>query len=663
MRSFLLASLAVLAPVAVAQSPLTTTMIGGLVLNPPTGSTVFSNTMYFDVNVTVPTGLILSQIDMRAQNISPQTSEIDVYTTALGGTHVNNHSNAPVWTLRSTASGFTVDGTGAANIVLDAGILLQPGTYGIAIHCKNFRHVYTNGTTQVPPLPTTFTTTEMSADLSLAVVQNSTIAAPFSGGQSAVRTLNMRLHYQMTSLLAWRASPATGQSPLNVTFTNGSVSMDPVGFLAYAWDLDGDGTDDDFTQNPTRSYACGTYNVRLTAFDALGNYVLTRNAQIVVDPLTADFTWQKIAEPGLFQFTAVTSPSATNWAWDLDGIPGTDATGQIVVSAYAPNCTGIPVTLTASNSCRTATRTITFAPQTELVTTFAAGNAGASGYAMNFDLNVTAADGIELCGLHLNVNVATAGAALTCDVFTRNGTYVGNDLSPVGWSQATGTGTAEPVGTPTYVQLATPVYLSPGIHGVTLVLTGAGLAYTNGNGTNQTYTNSDLTLTAGQVRTSLFNATSTLFTPRVFNGRLFYKTVNTGLSAYYTYGAGCAGSLGVPTNTASVRPSIGQTMVVDNANVPAGVIPFLGFSNTLFSGFPLPIDAAPLGAPGCPIRTSADLNMGLAFAVGGVATWSVAIPLDNVFLGLHIYTQSFSFDVINSLGGSFSDASTGVIGN
>ena len=226
MRSLLLASFVSLATVAVAQSPLTTTMIGGFTL---TATAPFSNTLYFDMTVTVPTGLILSQIDIRAQDLSAATSAFDVYLTAPGGTHVGNHSTPAIWgTKRSTASGFVADGTGAANIVLDAGIFLLPGTYGVALHCKNFRHVYTNGTTQVPPLPTTFSTAEMSADLTAAVIQNSTLAAPFSGGQSAVRTLNMRLHYQMTSLLTFAATPRTGTGPMNVQFTNGSASMDPA---------------------------------------------------------------------------------------------------------------------------------------------------------------------------------------------------------------------------------------------------------------------------------------------------------------------------------------------------------------------------------------------------------------------------------------------------
>jgi hypothetical protein len=170
-------------------------------------------------------------------------------------------------------------------------------------------------------------------------------------------------------------------------------------------------------------------------------------------------------------------------------------------------------------------------------------------------------------------------------------------------------------------------------------------------------------LSLGQVRTTLFNATSTLFTPRVLNVRLNYKDASLGMAGYYTYAAGCPGSLGIPGNVGVARPRVGQNMVVDFTNTPGGVIPFIGFSNTLFQGFPLPIDAGLIGAPGCNIQTSADINGGLAFAVGGVSNWSIGIPLDPVFVGVHLYIQGFSFDVINALGGSFSDAASGLIGN
>ncbi|MEQ1633189.1 MAG: PKD domain-containing protein [Planctomycetota bacterium] len=660
MRSLLLASLVSLASVAVAQSPLGTVFVGNTVRT----NTDTVNTVFVDLTVTAPTGLIITRFDINGAGLSA-TSALDVYMTATPGTHVGNQSNAAAWTLKGTCPQVTIGTQNSATsphfAVLDRGIYVAPGTYGLALHLKNWRHVYTPIT--VPAQPTVWTSAEMSLDTIAARIQTSTLAAPFSGASSSPRTPNLAVHYQTTSAPAFSATPRAGTGPLNVTFTDQSVSMDLGGIVAWAWDLDGDNIDDAFVQNPTRSYNCGTYSVRLTAFDALGFTQTTKTDYIVVDALTSNFTWQKIAEPATFQFTSQSSATATTFAWDLNGDTVVDSNLQNPTFSYAPGCAPVPVTLTVTNSCRTVSRTIQVAPSSTILTTLAANNAGATGYAVNFDANVTATDGIEVCGVYVNVNVGTGGAALTCDIYTRNGTYVGNDLSPTGWNLVTGTGTAEVIGVPTYIQLASPIYLTPGIHGFTVVLNGAGLAYTNGTGANQTYTNADVTLTLGQVRTIAFNNTSTLFTPRVFNGRLNYSTAATGMAGYYTYGAGCAGSLGIPGNSSSAFPRLGQNMVVDHNNTPAGVIPFLGFSNTLFQGFPLPIDAGPLGAPGCPILQSADINAGLAFAVGGVSTWSIFIPNDPVFVGVHIYTQAFSFDGINALGGAFSDAAAGLIGN
>ena len=64
------------------------------------------------------------------------------------------------------------------------------------------------------------------------------------------------------------ATPTSGQAPLTVQFT-GSASTDPEdGLLTYAWDLDGNGTDDDLTANPSFTYDTpGTFVARLRVTD------------------------------------------------------------------------------------------------------------------------------------------------------------------------------------------------------------------------------------------------------------------------------------------------------------------------------------------------------------------------------------------------------------
>jgi glucose/arabinose dehydrogenase len=68
------------------------------------------------------------------------------------------------------------------------------------------------------------------------------------------------------------ATPTTGTAPLDVLF-DGTGSSDPEGGpLTFAWDLDGDGAFDDSTAGrPTRTYAAGTYTVRLQVTDNAGS--------------------------------------------------------------------------------------------------------------------------------------------------------------------------------------------------------------------------------------------------------------------------------------------------------------------------------------------------------------------------------------------------------
>jgi uncharacterized repeat protein (TIGR01451 family) len=64
------------------------------------------------------------------------------------------------------------------------------------------------------------------------------------------------------------ATPTSGQAPLAVQFT-GSGSTDPEnGPLSYAWDFDGNGTDDAFTADPAFTYTSpGTFIARLRVTD------------------------------------------------------------------------------------------------------------------------------------------------------------------------------------------------------------------------------------------------------------------------------------------------------------------------------------------------------------------------------------------------------------
>jgi hypothetical protein len=144
-------------------------------------------------------------------------------------------------------------------------------------------------------------------------------------------------------------------------------------------------------------------------------------------------------------------------------------------------------------------------------------------------------------------------------------------------------------------------------------------------------------------------------------------TFNLGTVAaiYVPFGSGCAGSVGMATNTASALPQIGQTMVANIGNLPPPNLAFFvfGWSRTTSMFGPLPIDLGVVGAPGCLLRVSNDF-VGAIVGSGGSASFSLGIPGSQSFLGLQFFTQALALDPgWNALGAVLSDAAEATIGN
>lgn len=119
-------------------------------------------------------------------------------------------------------------------------------------------------------------------------------------------------------------------------------------------------------------------------------------------------------------------------------------------------------------------------------------------------------------------------------------------------------------------------------------------------------------------------------------------------ATFSTYGAGCAGSNGTPTLDAApgARPRIGTTFDMALNNLPvagSAVVGVVGFSDTFWSGVPLPFDLGPLGMTGCSLL--ADLSFALTQVAGGAsATWGLPVPMDVRLLGGDIYVQALVVD-------------------
>ena len=117
------------------------------------------------------------------------------------------------------------------------------------------------------------------------------------------------------------------------------------------------------------------------------------------------------------------------------------------------------------------------------------------------------------------------------------------------------------------------------------------------------------------------------------------------VAASTTFGTGCPGSLGTPTLQATTSPVVGATFTAELTNAAPGAAIFcIGWSNTQWNAFPLPLPLGAFGlAPSCTNYTSIDVTVWTFHA--GVATYNLAIPCDPSFYGSVLYLQGASVDL------------------
>ena len=303
----------------------------------------------------------------------------------------------------------------------------------------------------------------------------------------------------------------------------------------------------------------------------------------------------------------------------------------------------------------------TTATAQSITTTFKSNNGGASGWGNFFDITVL---GKSLHITKLDVNIGGAvNTKVTVDVYITSKTYVGNDTKASRWMKvATGVGKSAGRDKRTPVDISDFV-LGPGSYGMAIYYTGAGMAYTNGTATNNKYKNKDVALSLGISRTALFGGS--LFSPRIWNGTIYYDTTN---AAFYgVYGKGCKGSAGVPTMTPTKTSmlKLGSPFIADITNLPqTGIVVMMtGFRNNAFAGLPvLALDLKGLGAPGCRLMMEPFDFKALPNA-GGKAKYVTGIPNNSNFLGIALFHQVLVFDKkANAAGLTLTNAGGGVVG-
>lgn len=131
-------------------------------------------------------------------------------------------------------------------------------------------------------------------------------------------------------------------------------------------------------------------------------------------------------------------------------------------------------------------------------------------------------------------------------------------------------------------------------------------------------------------------------------------------------GAGCQGSNGlIPQHTATGTPEIANSVTYRLTNAPnfAVCASMFGFDNVSWNGAPLPVDLAPVGAPGCKIRIDSVITDAAFTSLTGTSQVTLPFANDPALIGRQLFTQYLVLDAAaNALGITFSNAMRTTIG-
>jgi len=134
------------------------------------------------------------------------------------------------------------------------------------------------------------------------------------------------------------------------------------------------------------------------------------------------------------------------------------------------------------------------------------------------------------------------------------------------------------------------------------------------------------------------------------------------------FGAGCAGTAGVPALAAAAGqlPWLGSSFTVDFTNLPAApgpVFACIGLSRTQWGALPLPYPLAGFGMPGCSALVDPAATT-LRTSSGGFADWSFGIPSLLPLEGVQFFVQGVVFDAgANAANFVVTNAGDGTVGS
>ena len=267
--------------------------------------------------------------------------------------------------------------------------------------------------------------------------------------------------------------------------------------------------------------------------------------------------------------------------------------------------------------------TTLFAATTQLINT--------AGVVAFFDLTVNTTITVDALDINTNSALGTAGTIRLYQTNTGITSFSGSELNPANWTLlAEGSVYAAGFNAPSRVCFRNPVTLAPGSSGYAVMHIGVNAIFTTGNGTNQNYSNAELTLNAGAVQgTGPYYPDGAVkpflgnpFNPYVFNGNIHYTNGAVGTPCANTnkYGAGCGSRFAstyelieLPANASAQMtgrsvtfipdsfPVVTSYSVVTNAGAivdPTAHVALAGFASTIVGAVPLDDGEVTVAVPG-----------------------------------------------------------------
>jgi len=274
-------------------------------------------------------------------------------------------------------------------------------------------------------------------------------------------------------------------------------------------------TTDTLTQGQTKTYIIGSINtysgVAGVMFD--GYTSLTGDQKVDNDTISNVgpgnyLPVEPIGYPGdtvcstidSTTLAAVTIPGVT-WSWYANALDtvAVDEGDSLTVATSGQNTWYLGYAQGAAGS---------------LTTAFAGGNSCGGGTMFN----ITATNTIAINGFDVSTTLASGANTPVSIYYIANGTYVGNEITAANWTlHETTSSTSAGMGNATFVPLTSEIVIPGG--STYAIYVNYASSYTNGNGTNQVVTNSDMTINLGVGLCGLFSGVNN---PRIFNGTVHY---------------------------------------------------------------------------------------------------------------------------------------------